>query len=44
MEADLEISGEYDAETVKTVKQFQKAYNLAVDGMAGYNTLHQLIR
>lgn len=42
MEADLTITGEYDAETVKAVKHFQKTYNLAVDGVAGYNTLQML--
>lgn len=42
MNAGLALTGEYDAATVKTVKEFQKAYNLTVDGVAGYNTLQML--
>ena len=40
--AGLEITGEYDSATVKAVKEFQKQYNLTVDGVAGYNTLQML--
>lgn len=40
--AGLEITGEYDSATVKAVKEFQRLYNLVVDGVAGYNTLQVL--
>ena len=39
---DLQITGEYDSATVKAVKEFQRQYNLVVDGLAGYNTLQML--
>ena len=38
----LEITGEYDAATIRAVKEFQRLYNLVVDGAAGYNTLQAL--
>ncbi|MBR1703166.1 MAG: peptidoglycan-binding protein [Lachnospiraceae bacterium] len=38
----LEITGEYDATTIRAVKEFQRQYNLVVDGVAGYNTLQML--
>lgn len=40
--AGLEITGEYDSATVKAVKEFQRQYNLTIDGVAGYNTLQAL--
>ena len=40
--AGLQITGEYDSATVKAVKEFQRQYNLVVDGLAGYNTLQML--
>lgn len=38
----LEITGEYDTDTRKAVKEVQKKLNLAVDGIAGYNTIQAL--
>lgn len=42
MGAGLEITGEYDTATIKAVQEFQRRYNLTVDGVAGYNTLQML--
>ena len=42
MNAGLAVTGEYDDATVKAVKEFQKKYNLQVDGVAGYNTIQML--
>lgn len=39
---DLTCTGEYDAATVTAVTEFQKKYNLTVDGIAGYNTIQTL--
>ena len=40
--ANLQITGEHDSDTVKAVKEFQRSYNLTVDGIGGYNTLQAL--
>lgn len=38
----LEVTGEYDADTVKAVKDFQTKYGLAADGIAEYNTIQMM--
>ena len=42
MGAGLTVTGEYDDATKKAVQEFQKKYNLHVDGVAGYNTIQML--
>lgn len=42
MNADLIVTGEYDAYTVQAVRDFQTKYNLTMDGVAGYNTIQAM--